>query len=114
MANYEQEYLLYCSELNNGFSKKDVKKHNVAMKKLGEIFYKLKKEPHKEFLLNLLSCDDKRVVSLVAAHCLGLGVYVPEAEKALCEISKDKENPLLAFEAQSTLEVWKQQGYLKF
>lgn len=114
MNDYKEQYILYCADLNKGYSKKDVREHNVAMKKLGELFYKIKNDPDKTFLMELLQVDDKRVASLVAAHCLGLGVYIPEAKKVLSTLAKDKTNPILAFEAQATLDVWKQQGYLKF
>lgn len=114
MTNYEDEYKYYCSFLNKGFSKSSVRKHNMAMKKLGEMFYKIKDEPQKDFLLRLLHSDDKEVVSMVASHCLGLGVYLYEAQNALLDIAHDKNNPLLAFEAEATLEVWKKQGYLDF
>ena len=35
-------------------------------------------------------------------------------KKVLSSLAKSKSNPILAFEAQATLDVWEQQGYLKF
>ena len=39
---------------------------------------------------------------------------VSEAKKVLSSLAKNNANPILAFEAQATLDIWKQQGYLKF
>lgn len=114
MTDYKGLYLLYCKDLNNCFTKKDVKKHNAAMKKLGELFHLLEAETERSFLLELLQSEDKQTRALVAAHCLGLGIYISESKKVLMLLAKDKKDPFLAFEAQSTLDVWKQQGYLKF
>jgi len=84
------------------------------MKQLGKLFYQIKGELDKSFLLELLTTENDRTKALVAAHCLGFGVYVSEAKKVLSSLVKSKANPILAFEAQATLDVWKQQGYLKF
>ena len=114
MDSYKDRYIFYCADLNNGYTKKDVKKHNAAMKELAKLFYELKDEPDKSFLLDLMQHNDDQTKLLVAAHCLGLNKYVEEAKAVLSVISKNKTDPVLAFEAQSTLDVWKQQGYLKF
>ena len=114
MTDYKEQYLLYCKDLNNCFTKEDVRKHNAAMKNLSKLFYMLKTETERSFLSELLQSENKRTRALVAAHCLGLGIYMTEAEKILKLIAKDKSDPFLAFEAQSTLDVWKQQGYLDF
>jgi len=84
------------------------------MKQLSKLFYQVQGEPDKSFLLKLLSIENDRTKALVAAHCLEYGVYVLEAEKVLSSLAKSKANPILAFEAQALLDVWKQQGYLKF
>ena len=114
MIDYKELYLLYCADLSDCTTKEDVKRHNAAMKHLGKLFYQIEGEPDKSFLLELLQNENSRTKALVAAHCLGFGVYVSEAKKVLSELAKSKVNPILAFEAQATLEVWKQQGYLKF
>jgi len=38
---------------------------------------------------------------------------VEDAEKILQEIASDKSNGILGFNAEMTLKVWKEQGYLK-
>lgn len=114
MTDYKELYLLYCANLNDCTTKEDVKRHNVAMKNLGNLFHRIEGEPDKSFLLELLLNENDRTKALVAAHCLGYGVYVSEAKKVLSSLAKSKVNPILAFNAQATLDVWKQQGYLKF
>ena len=114
MTDYKRLYLLHCANLNDCTTKEDVKRHNAAMKQLGKLFYQIEGELDKSFLLELLTTENDRTKALVAAHCLGLGVYVSKAKKVLSSLAKNNANPILAFEAQATLDIWKQQGYLKF
>lgn len=102
-TDYKALYLLYCADVNDCTAKEDVKRHNAAMNQLG-----------KSFLLELLTAGNDRTKVLVAAHCLGFGVYIPKAKKVLSTLAKSKAEPILAFEAQTTLDVWKKQGYLSF
>ena len=113
-TDYKGLYLLHCANLNDCTTKEDVKRHNAAMKQLGELFHQIEGESDKSFLLDLLTTENDRTKALVAAHCLGFGVYVSEAKKVLSSLAKSDANPILAFEAQSTLDVWKKQGYLDF
>ena len=53
MTDYKELYLLYCANLNDCTTKEDVKRHNVAMKNLGNLFYRIEGEPDKSFLLEL-------------------------------------------------------------
>ena len=114
MTDYKELYLLHCADLNDCTTKEDVKRHNAAMKRLGKLFYQIEGELDKSFLLELIRNENDYTKALVAAHCLGFGVYVSEAKKTLSALAKTTVNPILAFEAQATLDVWKQQGYLKF
>ena len=114
MKDYLEIYIYQCSLLNKGYTKSDVKAHNVAMKELAKIFYHFKKEQDKSVFLELLRNESAQVRLMAAAHCLGLNEYIEEAKKALTQIAKDRHNAELAFEAQATLDIWKQQGYLTF
>ena len=114
MNNYLELYIYQCSLLNKGYTKSDIKAHNVAMKELAKIFYHFKEEQDKSLFLELLQNESNQVRLMAAAHCLGLNAYIDEAKKTLVQIAKDRRNAELAFEAQATLDVWKQQGYLKF
>ena len=96
MADYKELYLLYCKDLNNCFTKKDVKKHNAAMKKLGELFHLLEAETERSFLLELLQSEDKQTRALVAAHCLGLGTYISESKKVLSCLETARLSKVLA------------------
>ena len=112
--NYKKLYLEYCANLCDCVTKEDVKRHNNAMKRLSNLYHQIEKEKNKDFLLDLLQNENERTKALAAAHCLGLGVYVSEAKNVLSTLAKNKSNPVLAFEAQATLDVWKQNGYLQF
>ena len=114
MTDFKEQYLLYCADLNDCATKEEVKRHNIAMKCLGKLFHQIESEPDKTFLLELLENENERTILLVAAHCLGFNIFVSEAKKVLSVLAKNKVNAILAFEAQATLDVWKQQGYLTF
>ena len=112
--NYKKLYLEYCANLCDCVTNEDVKRHNNAMKRLSNLYHQIEKEKNKDFLLDLLQNENERTKALAAAHCLGLGVYISEAKNVLSTLAKNKSNPVLAFEAQATLDVWKQNGYLQF
>lgn len=114
IKTYTERYLQYCADLNECTEKNDVRRNNAAMKQLGKLFQQIKAEPDKSFLLEPLKNKNDRTKALAAAHCLGLGVYIKETKEVLSGIANNKDNPILAFEAQATLDVWQQQGYLKF
>lgn len=114
MTDYKNQYLMCCADLNDCTTKEGVKRHNSAMRQLGKLFHQIEGEQDKSFLRELLQNENERTRALVAAHCLGMGVYIPEAKKVLSTLARGKVNPVLAFEAQATLDVWKQKGYLKF
>ena len=114
MVNYFEKYKELCAELTDATNKDEVKQHNKAMKKLAKLFCEVEKQEDKSFLLELIKDENPRTSTLVAAHCLGLGVYVKEAKSVLKKNSKIKDNPTVAFNAEMTLDVYKSQGYLKF
>jgi hypothetical protein len=49
----------------------------------------------------------------VAAHCLALKIYLDEAEKVLEEAPQDEINGIFAFNAEMTLKVWHEKGFLQ-
>lgn len=114
MKTLKEKYLLYCKDLNTCYTKKEVRKHNAAMDKLGKLFHLLKEETDREFLLELLQDENERTRCLVAAHCLGLEIYLSEAQEVLNQLKENSKDPQMVFEAESVLLVWKQQGYLTF
>lgn len=110
MKKYEE----LCEQLTDATNKEEVKQHNRAMKKLAELFYEVEKLEDKSFLKELLTHENPRTRTLVASHCLGLGVYIKEAKNTLKRNSKIKNNPTVAFNAKMTLDIYIKQGYLKF
>lgn len=112
--DYKNQFLKLCLNLKQGSTKKDIIVHNRSMKGLSKIFYKVQKIEDKSFYLELLHEDSIQVRLIAAAHCLGLNIYVEDAIKTLSNIANNKINNELAFDAQATLDVWKQQGYLTF
>lgn len=65
-------------------------------------------------LYKLLENDNVVVRTLAAAYCLGLKVNVCQAENVLVEAANDEANGIFGFNAEMTMQVWKEQGYLKF
>ncbi len=114
MNLYGELYIQYCADLSRDFLPENVQKHNSAMKKLSKLFHRLQETPDRTFMLDLLQSTDDQTRLMVAAHCLGLNEYEDTAKKVLKEIARSNQNSALAFNARSTLEVWKKQGYLEF
>ncbi len=54
-----------------------------------------------------------RVRTEAAAYSLSLGINVPKAEAVLYEIGHDESLGIIGFDAEMTLKVWKEQGFLK-
>lgn len=88
---------------------------NKEMKKLLKI-YKLFEEDedyaHK-CIDTLLEKEDIILKSLIATYCLSLNYKVEDALNFLEKIASDPQNGVYKFEAEMTLKVWKEQGYLK-
>lgn len=112
--DYKEEYRRLCNNLEDCTSKSKAKKHNRAMKELAKLFHDIVSVDDKNFLADLLCDNNPRARLIVAAHCLGLKVYVPKALTVLEELSRDSSNPFISFEAGATLNVWKKTGYLSF
>jgi len=53
------------------------------------------------------------VKTKAASHCIALNIRVNEAKNILEIVVKDKENGIFGFNAQMTLDVLKNRGYLK-
>lgn len=107
------EYYELCRELNDGTTKEDIRRHNLAMKKLTKLYKKLANVEDKSFVHMLLDNQDVQVSFIVATHCLGWGIYQKEAKKVLNRLARMKDNTELAFDAKMTLEIYKEQGYIE-
>ena len=112
---YIKKYIELCSELDD-YSKEGVKKHNKAMRRLAKLFHQLENDKELATVVyeSLMNHSNQRVRLTAAAHSLGLNVNLSLAEKVLKEISFNSHEPLSRFNAEMTLQVWKEQGYLNF
>ncbi len=74
-------------------------------------------EKNREFAMDcikdMLKSENVIVRTDAAAYCLALNENVDTAVAVLSEISGKKENGIFGFNAEMTLEVWKEQGYLE-
>lgn len=114
VMDYIEKYIILGKDLNDCTTKEDVKRHNIAMKNLSKLYKEIELVSDKTFLLLLLENQNIHLRALVAAHCLGMNIYIPEAKKTLKKIAHQNSNQIMAFNAQATLDVWKKQGYLNF
>ena len=80
------------------------------------IYEKLKNNPDiQRVVLNELIQDKNLTIrSWAAAHCLGLKIKTEQAEQILENISKRKDVGIISFDAETTLSLYKKQGYLNF
>jgi len=94
----------------------DYKTGNKAARKLIKI-YKLM-EQDAQLAVYLLDTSfwhqNINVRIWAASHALGLNVKISEAIAILREISSKEDAGILGFNAEMTLKVYKEQGFLKF
>lgn len=93
----------------------DYKTNNKEGKKLIKIFKYF--ENNREFAMeciNEMLCHEHVLVrTKAAAYCLALKENVEAGERVLEEISQEKSFGIYRFNAEMTLKVWREQGYLK-
>lgn len=108
-------YLESAEITKNALMSGDYKKCNKEGAKLLKCFKQF--EVDKDYGFNcidsLLLCENEIVRTDAATYCLALNYRVEDAEKILQEIASDKSNGIFGFNAEMTLKVWKEQGYLK-
>jgi len=94
----------------------DAKTGNRQYAILKRIFMKAQKciDSAKLFYMNLRKNEEANVQIWACAHSLALGIGTDEAEKVLEILSKNRKIGILRLNAEMTLKVWKEQGYLKF
>lgn len=93
----------------------DYKANNRAGRKLVNIYKYF--ENNREFAMDcineLMQNENVVIRTEMAAYCLALRENIDIAEKMLLDISSKKENGIFGFNAEKTLEVWREQGYLQ-
>lgn len=92
----------------------EYKTGNKEGKKIIELFKLLEGDIDfaKDVLPPLLEHESVKVKICAAAHCLALKIFEKEAVNILeniCELN----TRVFSFEAEMTLKVWREQGYLK-
>ncbi|TEB06807.1 hypothetical protein Psch_00339 [Pelotomaculum schinkii] len=93
----------------------DYKTANKQYKVLKKIYDQIEKNViEKKLLLDLLEYNDISVKSWAAAHMLGIKYEISKAEKELINIATIHDAEMIGFSAKMTLNVWAQQGFLKF
>lgn len=94
----------------------DSKTANRQYTILKRIFNKAQKDivSAKEFYARLRKDNDANVKIVACAHSLALGLDIAEAESILDNLSQNEDIGISGLEAEMTLKVWKEQGYLKF
>jgi len=93
----------------------DYKTNNKEGKKITQVFKYLEKNLELAADTLPLLFDNENVVirTKAAAHCLALKIHIDQAKKILEDAANDDKNGIFGFNAQMTLKVWHEQGFLK-
>lgn len=93
----------------------DFKRNNKAMKELQKLYKTFEKDyaSADKILGELLVHKNYCVQSGAAAFCLAMGIRSEQAQSVLKEVAKKSKNKIISFNAQSTLETWQRQGFLR-
>ncbi len=93
----------------------DYKTNNKEGKKITQVFKYLEKNLELAADTLPLLFDNENVVvrTKAAAHCLALKIHIDKAKKILEDAANDDKNGIFGFNAQMTLKVWHEQGFLK-
>lgn len=108
------EYIRICAILAETYMNGDSKRGNSEGKKIVKLFKLLEKNP--DLAINslplLFSCNNPVTRTKAAAECISLNICVDEAKKVLEDIANSGE-PIIGLNAEMTLKMWKEQGYIK-
>jgi hypothetical protein len=111
-----EQYIAICETIKETTLSRNYRKGNREVDKAIKLFKILENdiELAKQTLLPLLLEENAVARIKSAAHCFALNICIEQAEKVLQEIACDEEAyGIFAFEAEMTLRVWRDQGYLK-
>lgn len=110
LKQYEKSgEIMYHTTLNG-----DYRKCNREGEKLQKIFKEFEKNSAlaDECIPELLKNPNVVVRTEAAAYCLALRRDIRLAEKILKDIASDPNSKIFGLNAEMTLKVWKEQGYL--
>ena len=110
LKQYEKSGEIMCPAMLNG----DYRKSNRESAKLRKIFREFENNTDlaDECIPELLKSSNVVVRSEAAAYCLALRRDIRLAEKILKDIASDPNSKIFGLNAEMTLKVWKEQGYL--
>ena len=110
-----EQYITSCKIMYDATLSGDYKTNNAEGKQIIKVFKLIEKDLRfaAECLETLLENDNVVVKTKAAAHCLALNIKINEAIKVLELAATDEKNGIFGFNAQMTLNVWREQGYLK-
>lgn len=93
----------------------DYKTNNREGAKLIRIFKRFEKDRTlaRQCIPELMKSANVVVRTKAAAYCLSLRMDVEVGEAMLKEISENEENGIFGFNAEMTLKVWHEEGYLQ-
>lgn len=102
--------IMYQATLNG-----DYKSNNQEGAKLLKIFkyFENNRELAFECISEMFNSKNVVVRTKAAAYCLALNERTDIAEKVLEEIADDESNGIFSFNAKMTLQVWRENGFLK-
>ena len=110
-----EQYITSCKIMYDATLSGDYKTNNAEGKQIIKVFKLIEKDLQfaAECLETLLENDNVVVKTKAAAHCLALNIKINEAIKVLELAATDEKNGIFGFNAQMTLNVWRELGYLK-
>lgn len=110
-----EQYISSCQIMHDATLSGNYKINNAEGRKIIKVFKQLEKDLQfaEECLVELLKNDHVVVKIEAAAQCLALNIKIDDAISVLESVALEEENGIFGFNAQMTLKVWRDQGYLK-
>lgn len=109
------QYIQSCNIIYEATLIGDFKSNNKEGKKIIKLYKILETNLQlaNDCLEILMKNRNVVVKTKAASHCIALNIRVSEAKNIQETVAKDKENGIFGFNAQMTLDVWKNRGFLK-
>jgi len=113
-AEIKSQYLKSLSIIEKSNLESEYRIGNKEGKKIINLFKILEKDNELaiEVVASLFENESVKVRNCAAAHCLALGIFEEQAVDVLEKISKLNMR-IFSLEAEMTLKVWREQGFLK-
>ena len=114
--DFIKKYTDVAIEHGNALMNGDHRVANKAYAKLTRLYKELEQDHlfAEHILRKLLQNDDDLVQVCAAAHALGLGLLLEDAQQTLVDVSNTDGIGIIQFEAEMTLKEWRKKGKLNF